>query len=141
MFDVNKYFAQEFVCYTITPNQIKLPYSSIFSSIDESNAMYKVVIDRKYASVLTYIKLIVHSRGAIAFISKRYSSIANSPRIGISHFKLKYVKIFMKTLGYPYEKYVCSKDNKKFLECREACAMNASVAKFGRVLYDIDTLI
>ena len=135
---IKKYFSQEFMCYAVQPDQVELPYNIIFTTIDSPNTVYSVYLNKTVSSKLTFNRLIVHSNTSLPRISKRYSELINVNRK--SDLTVKYTKVFVELLGYPYDKFTCNSNSAIYTTCLEECSMGKSIQMFDRVLYDIDTV-
>ena len=130
--------------YVTPSSRIRLKFHTIYSTIystistiDNTNNVHSFEICNSFAARLKFVRLIVHSNYSLPRTSKQYSDVIQlaNPML---FFRVKYVKIFIRMLGYPYEKFTCSERKGEYGECMESCAMNQSISKFNKVLHDID---
>ena len=100
--------------------------------------MYIIVIDYSVCNRLKYIKLIVHSSG-LPDISKQYSAYTRLSKPNGTEFKIRYLRHFVHYIGYPYDRFTCSNADKLYHTCLEQCANSKAIAKFDKILHDINT--
>lgn len=140
LFNVTKYYTQEFMCYMITPKEIDIPSSTLFTTIDSPGEIYLVGLRDEFSSMLHYIKFIVHSSG-LPYTSKRYARMSHERKPDSTMFHMFYRHHFLHMLGFPYHEFICSDTPDIHIDCIEHCVMNKSIYQFNRVVHDLDTVI
>ena len=74
MFNVTKYYTQEYVCYLIDPIQIDIAYQTYSTTIESNGEVYDVTLNMSISKKMKFFKAIIHSRKVSPYYSKKYAS-------------------------------------------------------------------
>ena len=138
LFSIKKYFAQDSICYFITPKQINAPSANYFTATMFPGVMYAIGLNRSFAQHMRYYKFVVHSRTWLPYTGKKYSEVRRTNHPLNERYNIKYRRHYMEYLGYPYTDIICTNDKYADANCWEGCIMNRTISEFKRVAYDIE---
>ena len=141
LFTIKKYFTQDSICYLFEPKQIKVPALNYFTANMFPGVKYSLGLNDSFAQHMRYYKYVVHSNIWLPFTSKKYAEVRRTDSPTKERYNIKFARFWIKYLGHPYDEFTCTSEIHAQGQCREYCIMNQTIAKYGRVAYDLDTNI
>ena len=137
LFQVKKYYTQEFICYILTPKQLQISLLTYVTTIKYSRVMYLIGIENRFATRIRWIKLIFHSDGRLSSWSKQYSTTRFNLKCNKTMYHIGFTRHFISYLGSPYDRFICSYHSED--ECILDCVNGRTIEKYNRVAYGLDT--
>lgn len=134
-FHVSKYFASNFMCYSIYPHLPVISFLSYTSSTDSPGLIYQIEINATLFGNASSVKIIISdsmvplisSKLARTYIERHFYSILSKTTLDIT-----YTKYVSKILGFPYDKRTCT-NSQNDRSCFFPCTTNLSIETFGKL--------
>lgn len=142
VFTVDKYYAQEFMCYRFSQisseENEKFLYGKLAFSIIYGSLFYALVLDKEQMDGAEFCKIVIHGRLTFPYDSIAYPSTFSrtiTENEKYNSFRSTYNKIMIKFLPYPYvtncRNYETFQHSRRY--CFNECTKNLSLTSFGKV--------
>ena len=135
-FRTKKYIFQQYTCYQLIGKDYK-PIS--FRSIESSMRFERVVYDMRLKGPLASFRKIrfTITNGGYPYVSRVYSPAfykAATERISAHIYCQNFT---INTLGYPYDKFTCEKEDMEHFNCIDTCLNETYIKKLGRLPFTL----
>ena len=136
IFQVKKFYTQEYICYLLEPMQFAIPYSTYTTTLDLPGMLYNIYVNVSISNMIKYVKPIMHYNCTLPVTSKQFAPVKYID--SAKELRSTYQRHVVQYLGYPFDRFICIKNSTLHSYCIEQCANTISIEQFGKVVHDLN---